>query len=619
MTRTRALPLLLLGLLAIGMAIGWVRCRLTQHAEPAPADPFTPEQRAEIQRHFWAAVQKIEVKPWPKADPATASFQRHMRAAQQKHEAKDWPGEVADLAAALKSIPNHPLALRRLAWLTLQRGNAPMAKKLGAQAFAASVTPQQRALALANLGRIAEAENAPMAAIDLYQRSQREWRTQSVQRRLEELTLPCASQPWPEKEKELLACLCRTPIEQLMAPYAWLPSVATNPPGKGWSCKTVQYEQPDYRKYFVLELRSSLLIELRTTDAEHDSVPVHYFGISPDGAVEKHHIRINGHPPTPPTLSAEQLAEFQRHVGAAQQKQGASDWPSAFSELEAALEVSPDDLRVLADLGYAAKQLGCQIEANELWRLAFTFNSSEGPEAAAIHKYIVNFAGRQHHPAHPCSEPRPLSEVCRCLRETDFHQFYNSDSTPLALQDRYPEHERSCELVAGKELAGARLFRIRYDGGNANRAAQYVVAADTGAGWAAFASLGGEGCCGYHRSLTFELHSFKEKLLGSARILWAEFSTREVFEKRDERSVNEERTVMLCTLSGAPGTPRCPRKPLTLASTTEDGWVEDPNRTVTTETHAIELSPDGTVTLIPTDKNGKRDRLKARKYQIGDL
>lgn len=646
---------LLPGLVWLGLVlVSSTHCAKRQHQVGVPPSPRAAAAAVPASAATAAAQPP---KPAVSTGERLAEYQRHFRSAQQKEEAEDWPGAISELEAALRSIPNHPVALRELGRLTLESGDPwKKAKQVYQRALTASASPQQRAAVLAGLGQLAEAESDIDAAFLFYKQSRDAWWNRDVQKRLINLPLRCQATDKPE---DVCNCLLKNPPEQLFAPYVLEPRFGPVPNLSKWSCKQ-ESAASETRRIFVL----------RNTEAWKRSPPPLFFDWD---RLTDSYWALSGRdflPPLPkqPAPPAEVLRAFQQSLQAGKQREQANDLLGAMTELEAALELIPDDPIALSELGWVAVQLCRPRKAQQLLDLVTIPDGVSSQQREAVEKKREDVGAlaeaiaklrlynqpvescqsktlfdRLPALAKPCAEPRPLEDVCKCLEETHPSQFY--EKLPLFWPDemkkiKHKKIEVSCRKMNKESderwkggpyvgVAGARLFQLSYQIEGKNSVGQQVVVVETGKGWSVIAPLVSTGGDLGEYGQSSWLIDFKETRLGSVRVLWAEFGTIFQYSIANHRNKENVHKVMVCVLDGTVGAPRC----IPVLTRAFEHTFEFRNYDLETKkdhgfsNHEtakcdIKLSADGKVTSILRKRSGNDPRgakeLCSQQYRLWD-
>lgn len=124
------------------------------------------------------------------APEMTGPYATSLRAGRKAAAAKRW-GEAANgFRQALADRPEDPVALSELSWALLSAGDAPHALEAAELAVGRTTDPKQKASALYNAGRAAEALGDLTRARSLLQASLKLRTNDTVQQRLEHLAAP---------------------------------------------------------------------------------------------------------------------------------------------------------------------------------------------------------------------------------------------------------------------------------------------------------------------------------------------------------------------------------------------------------------------------------------------
>lgn len=341
--------------------------------------------------------------------------------------------------------------------------------------------------------------------------------------------------------------------------------------------------------------------------------------------------------PKPALLPKERAAQYNLHLRAGQNKEANQNLLEAITEFEAALKVIPGDPIALSELGWAWFQVGDLAKAKKVNAQALTASVSPQQRAAVLYNmgrvaeseqdtkaatglYRQSIAARPStvvearladlaKPAPPTQEvrpakkPRSVEDICKSLIQ--------DASQHSASEEPKETSSWSCQLVTEARTAGAGLIEFHRPGGFDFGWREYIVVASIGKGWVELGWFSEEVGYKHHEELTAEWSRFTQQRLGSAQILWAEFSRKRDYAKIETGNSDAAGSVILCVLSGAPGAPYCHRGlPLWVSRASyRSDCQEDASGKVTcknerssssTLEYKIELSADGTATHILT-------------------
>ncbi len=337
---------------------------------------------------------------------------------------------------------------------------------------------------------------------------------------------------------------------------------------------------------------------------------------------------------TPP-LTAAELGQWREHLRAGRKHADAREWAPGVREFEAALKLTPEDATAANELAWAALQAGDIAKARKAGEAALRGAADPRLKAAAFYnlgriaeregdsqaarsyyersmdlrpnqevvKRHAALANRDSGalPGLPCTRPQPLTELCTCLRKAQENIFTREVTTPDSLE---------CNLDEKVGIPGARLLLLA----NGSSELVYFVVAGKAPNWAVIGELFHAQVNDHHEDRLASV-MFREKPLGPARLLWAEYAVSST--SGDGRSVRESRTEMaaVCVLSGAPGPQSAPscllNAPLARAGVvTLYVGAERKDSQPFSSKYKVELSLDGTAQVVQVE-NLRDDRFDA--------
>lgn len=125
------------------------------------------------------------------------AFRRALKTGRELAQQGDAEGAVAAFEQALAARPDDARALSELSWAALLAGDLALAERSAKRSAELATDPKLEAASLYNLGRIAEEQGDPTAALDAYRRSLALRPSRTVERRVLALAAP-AGEAWTE-------------------------------------------------------------------------------------------------------------------------------------------------------------------------------------------------------------------------------------------------------------------------------------------------------------------------------------------------------------------------------------------------------------------------------------
>jgi hypothetical protein len=171
-------------------------------AAPPTASAAPPAASAE------APPKKKKRRP-TRAEPTAeqmASYRKHLTEGRRLAGASKWAEAVTELSAALAAVPDDAPALTELGWAAFNAGDLDKAKQSNEKALKNTSSPRIKAMALYNLGRVAEAQKDPAKARAFYEKSLALRPNEAVDKRLSELTKKEKLPPSTAAKAEALPC-----------------------------------------------------------------------------------------------------------------------------------------------------------------------------------------------------------------------------------------------------------------------------------------------------------------------------------------------------------------------------------------------------------------------------
>lgn len=141
------------------------------------------------------AVSAVNTAPAKKArasSPAPApeklrDYRKHLAEGRRLAGASKWPDAVKQIEQALAAMPGDAPALVELGWAAFNAGDTARARKANEEALRSTTSPKIKAMALYNLGRVAEAQKDPTRARDYYAQSLALRPSEAVDKRLADI------------------------------------------------------------------------------------------------------------------------------------------------------------------------------------------------------------------------------------------------------------------------------------------------------------------------------------------------------------------------------------------------------------------------------------------------
>jgi tetratricopeptide (TPR) repeat protein len=124
----------------------------------------------------------------PAPDPEKLrDYRKHLAEGRRLAGASKWADAVKEIEQALAAVPGDAPALVELGWAAFNAGDTKRARKANEEALRGTTSPKIKAMALYNLGRVAEAQKDPTRARDYYARSLELRPSEAVEKRLADL------------------------------------------------------------------------------------------------------------------------------------------------------------------------------------------------------------------------------------------------------------------------------------------------------------------------------------------------------------------------------------------------------------------------------------------------
>ncbi|UQA56775.1 tetratricopeptide repeat protein [Polyangium aurulentum] len=162
-----------------------------------------------------AAPAKKKRASGPAPDPEKLrDYRKHLAEGRRLAGASKWADAVKEIEQALAAIPGDAPALVELGWAAFNAGDTARARKANEEALRGTTSPKIKAMALYNLGRVAEAQKDPTRAREHYTRSLELRPSEAVEKRLAELEKRERS-PKPVAGASAAPLPCQAPLSRV--------------------------------------------------------------------------------------------------------------------------------------------------------------------------------------------------------------------------------------------------------------------------------------------------------------------------------------------------------------------------------------------------------------------